>query len=111
MSIITSPLEQYDACIDLYRKGEITQSIAALIQITQDFPQFSLAYNALAAFYKQQGNIDAAIESMEKYCNLEPNDSFGFSVLSAYSIMSDNQEQAEEALRRANEIRFKAQFG
>lgn len=111
MSVTPSPLEQYDVCMDLHRKGEVTQSLEILHQITQDFPQFSLAHNALAAFYKQQGRIDDAIESMKAYCSLEPNDSFGFSVLSAYYMVSEQRVQAEEALHRANEIRFQAQFG
>ena len=82
-----------------------------LRQIAADFPDFSLTYNALAAFYKKANDMDAAIENMEKYCALEPNDPFGFSVLSAYYIAADRRVQAEEALGRASELRFKAQFG
>jgi predicted Zn-dependent protease len=104
-------LEQYDACIELQRAGKTTQSIEMLKKMTLDFPDFSLAYNALAAFYKKGNNIEAAIESMEKYCVLEPNDPFGFSVLSAYCIAAEQRTQAEEALGRASELRFKAQFG
>ena len=104
-------LEQYDACIALKRAGDIAQSVDALKKITADFPDFALAYNALAAFYKKENDMETAIEYMEKYCALEPNDSFGFSVLSAYCIALGRREQAEEALGRANELRFKAQFG
>ena len=104
-------LEQYDACINRHRAGEVTQSVEMLQKITADFPDFALAYNALAAFCKKENNLDAAIEYMEKYCALEPNDPFGFSVLSAYCIAADRRAQAEEALGRASELRFKAQFG
>ena len=104
-------LEQYDACIHLQHAGDVAQSMAMLQKMTVDFPDFSLTYNALAAFYKKANNMDAAIDNMEKYCALEPNDPFGFSVLSAYCIAADRREQAEKALGRASELRFKAQFG
>ena len=104
-------LEQYDACINMQRVGHGAQAMELLRKMTVDFPDFALAYNALAAFYKKENNIDAAIENMEKYCELEPNDPFGFSVLSAYCIAADRREQAEKALGHASELRFKAQFG
>ena len=104
-------LEQYDACIELQRAGDVVQAMEMLQKMTVDFPDFALAYNALAALYKREDNMAAAIEHMEKYCALEPNDPFGFSVLSAYSILAGQREQAEEALGRAGELRFKAQFG
>jgi Flp pilus assembly protein TadD len=103
-------LEQYDACIELQRVGAAAQSLEMLQKMTADFPDFALAHNALAAFHKKENNIEAAIEHMEKYCALEPNDPFGFSVLSAYCIAAGRREQAEEALGRASELRFKAQF-
>ena len=108
---MTTALEQYDACIELQRTGNVVQSVDALKKITIDFPDFALAYNALAAFYKKENDMETAIEYMEKYCALEPNDSFGFSVLSAYCIAHGRRDKAEEALGRANELRFKAQFG
>ena len=104
-------LEQYDASVELRRAGNVTESVEMLRKITVDFPDFALAYNALAAFYKKENDMDAAIENMEKYCALEPNDPFGFSILSAYSIAAGRRAQAEEALARASELRFKAQFG
>ena len=104
-------LEQYDACIELHRADKVAQTMEMLQRITEEYPDYSLAYNALAAFHKKAGNIEAAIENMEKYCMLESNDAFGFSVLSAYYIAAEQRPQAEEALRHASELRFKAQFG
>jgi predicted Zn-dependent protease len=105
-----TPLEQYDACIELQRAGEVAQAMEMLRKITAESPDFALAYNALAAFHKKGNDIDAAIENMKKYCALEPNDPFGYSVLSAYYIAAGQREQAEEALGHAGELRFKAQF-
>jgi len=104
-------LEQYDACIELHRAGEVGKAMEMLRNLTANSPDFALAFNALAAFYKKANDLDAAIENMKEYCALEPNDSFGFSVLSAYYIAADLRVQAEEALGRAGELRFQAQFG
>ena len=111
MSNSMTALEQYDACINVQRAGSVAQSMEMLRKMTVDFPDFALAYNALAAFYKKGNNIEAAIDNMEKYCALEPNDPFGYSVLSAYCIAADRRDQAEKALAHASELRFKAQFG
>ena len=111
VSDTVAALEQYDACIALQRTGEVARAMEMLRQITVDFPEFALAYNALAAFYKKANDIDAAIDNMQKYCALEPDDPFGFSVLSAYCIIAGRRTEAEEALGRASELRFKMQFG
>ena len=107
----TTALERYDACVDLQRVGAVAQSMEMLQKMTIDFPDFSLTYNALAALYKKTNDMEAAIDHMEKYCALEPDDYFGFSVLSVYCIAAGRRVQAEEALGRANELRFKAQLG
>jgi Flp pilus assembly protein TadD len=104
-------METYDTCIELQRSGKLPEAINALKQLTEESPDFALAYNALAAIYKKQGNTNNAIQNMEKYCELEPEDSFGFSILSAYCLGAGRREQAEEALGKAHDLRFKAQFG
>ena len=105
-----SDLEQYDASIELQRMGDVSGAMEKLRRLTAEYPDFALAYNALAAFHKKANELDAAIENMEKYCTLEPDDSFGYSVLSAYCIAAGRRVQAEEALAKTNELRFKAQF-
>jgi Flp pilus assembly protein TadD len=104
-------METYDACIELQRAGQLSEAVDALKKMTEEFSDFPLAYNALAAIYQKQGNVDAAIQNMEKYCELEPDDSFGFSILSSYCLSANRREQAEEALGKAHDLRFKAQFG
>lgn len=104
-------MEQYDACIAMQRTGNTAQAMEMLKALTLGYPDFALAHNALAAFYKKENNLDSAIAHMEKYCALEPNDPFGFSVLSAYCIAADRRVQAEEALGQASALRFRAQFG
>jgi predicted Zn-dependent protease len=104
-------MEQYDACVELQRAGKLAEATEALKKLTAEYPDFSLPYNALAAIYKKNNEMDAAIQNIEKYCELEPDDPFGFSILSSYCIGAGRHEQAEEALGRAHDLRFKAQFG
>jgi Flp pilus assembly protein TadD len=104
-------METYDTCIELQRSGKLSEAINALKQLTEGFSDFALTYNALAAIYKKQGDLNAAIHNMERYCELEPNDSFGFSILSSYCLEAGRRDQAEEALGKAHDLRFKAQFG
>ena len=106
-----SDLEQYDASIELHRAGDVAGAMEMLRRLIAEYPDFALAYNALAAFHKKANDLDAAITNMEKYCALEPNDPFGYSVLSAYYIAVGQRTQAEDALGRAGELRFKAQLG
>ncbi|MDR0522756.1 MAG: tetratricopeptide repeat protein [Planctomycetaceae bacterium] len=105
-----TPSEQYDVCIGLLRANQTSEAVASLKEITEKFPDFPLAYNCLAAIYKKENNIEAAIAAMEKYCAAEPDDPFGFSVLSAYCIEAGRREQAEEARGTAFELRFRSQM-
>ena len=106
-----SDLEQYDASIELHRAGDVAGAMEMLRRLIAEYPDFALAYNALAALHKKANDMEAAIENMKKYCALEPNDPFGYSVLSAYYILLGQREQAEEALAQAGELRFKTQLG
>jgi Flp pilus assembly protein TadD len=101
---------KYDACVELQRAGKNEEAFDAFVKLTQEHPDFSLPYNALAAIYKKNGELSKAIQSIEKYCELEPNDAFGFSILSSYYIADGNHQGAEDALAKVSELRFKEQF-
>ncbi|MDR3234425.1 MAG: hypothetical protein LBT46_12320 [Planctomycetaceae bacterium] len=104
-------MEQYDAAIALRRTGKESEAEEALVNLAEESPDFALTYSALAAIYKKAGKLDQAVSNMQKYCGLETEDAFGFSVLSAFCIAAGQHLQAEEALGKASELRFKAQFG
>lgn len=104
---MTTPMERYDACTKRFRDGQMTEAIDELQKLTEEFPDFALAYNALGAYYKKNEDFDRAIQCAEKYCELEPEDSFGYSILSSYCIASGEKEKAEDALMRAQDLRLK----
>ncbi|MGL4593576.1 MAG: tetratricopeptide repeat protein [Thermoguttaceae bacterium] len=101
-----TPMQQYDACVDMHRRGNESEALEALMKLIEEHADFSLGYNAIAAIYKKRGDLSKAIQYIEKYCELEPTDSFGFSVLSAYSIEAGERGKAEDALGRVNDIRM-----
>lgn len=107
---MSTPIERYDAAMLLVRNGSPTEAVNALKSLTEEEPDFALAHNALGAFHKKGGDIIAAIRCAETYCQLEPEDSFGFSILSSYCLAGGMRDEAEDALGRAQELRFKAQF-
>ncbi|MDR2169566.1 MAG: hypothetical protein LBP59_05445 [Planctomycetaceae bacterium] len=106
---MTTPLEQYDSCIEHYRNGNISEATAGLHKLTETAPDFALTYNALGALAKRDGKIDEAIKYAENYCKLAPTDPFGFTILSAYYIESGNRKLAEDAIAESIAIRIKQQ--
>ncbi len=102
-----TPTEKYDACMELHRNGKIDEAVDALQKLVAEHADCALAYNALAAFAKKKGDTAAAIRYAEKYCELVPEDSFGYTILSSYYVETGNHAAAEEALGRAFELRFK----
>lgn len=97
--------------MELRREGKETECRDALLKVVADDADFALAYNALAAIYKKENKPDEAVANMQKYCELQPDDFFGYSVLSAFCVSAGKHAEAEEALGKAHELRFKAQFG
>lgn len=107
---MTKPIERYDACTELFRSGQVTEAVDELRKLTEEFPDFALAYNALGAYYKKNEDFAPAIQCAEKYCELEPEDSFGYSILSSYCIAAGEKEKAEDALMQAQDLRLKARL-
>ncbi|MDR0871085.1 MAG: hypothetical protein LBN39_09875 [Planctomycetaceae bacterium] len=107
---MSDQMKRYDEYVELQRNGQVSEAVAGFVKLTQDYPDFALPYNALAANSKKEGKILDAVKYIEKYCQLEPNDAFGFSILSSYHIAAGNHEGAEEALAKVSELRFKEQF-
>ncbi|MDR3182641.1 MAG: hypothetical protein LBT89_06935 [Planctomycetaceae bacterium] len=110
-TIRMSPMEQYDAAMTLRHNGNETEAENALVSLAADVPDFALTYSALAAIYKRAGKLEQAVSNMQKYCQLESEDPFGYSVLSAFCIAAGKHAEAEDALAKASELRFRSQFG
>jgi predicted Zn-dependent protease len=104
---MATTLEQYDSCIELYRNGKVAEAIDGLKKLKEFSPEFALTYNALAAFTRKNGSLDEAIKYAEEYCKLTPNDSFGYTVLSAYYFEAGDRKRAEDAISESIAVRIK----
>lgn len=107
---MSTAIEQYDACMKLHREDKVAEAMDGLEKLILEYPDFALSYNALAAFYKKGDQLDKAIEYAEKYCELEPEDAFGYTILSSFCIAAGMKEKAEDALMKGQDIRFRAHF-
>jgi predicted Zn-dependent protease len=94
---------QYDEAIAQYKSGNIDTAIELLRQLLAKFPNDSLAHNALSVMYNRMGKNDQAIEHAKCVCDIEPDDTFGYTVLSSLCIKSGRREEAEDALMQARE--------
>lgn len=107
---MSTPIERYDAAMLLQREGKNDEAAEALKTLVAQTPDFALGYNALGAMAKKNNDLIEAIRYAEKYCELEPEDSFGYTILSSYCIAAGMREKAEEALGQAQDIRLRAHF-
>lgn len=103
-------VEWYDECVALQQDGELAQAVSGLKELLAAYPDYSLAWLALGVFLQEKGDEEAALEAMQKACELEQEDPFYFTAFSALAIKCGNHEHAEAALMRAQEIRFAAQL-
>ena len=75
-----------------------------------DFPDYALAQLAIAALYAKKGLPEAAFSAAVKACNLDPKYPFFYTALSSLAIKAGHHQEAEEALMKAQEIRFNIQI-
>lgn len=98
----------YDECIALKREERLDEAVAQLRQLIQVHPDFGLAHLALAVYLDKQGIADECLQEVTKACELETGNPFYFTALSSLAIKQGNRQAAEEALMKAQELRFAA---
>ena len=94
----------YDACVAKQKSGQIDEAITMLRELVEKYPDYALAYAALGAYYTKKEQYDDAMEFCKKYCEIAPDDPFGYSVLSSLSIRIGCRQEAEEALMRSSHL-------
>ncbi|MDR1492640.1 MAG: tetratricopeptide repeat protein [Planctomycetaceae bacterium] len=94
---------QYDEAIAKYKSGDIDAAIELLRQLLAKSPNYSLAHNALGVMYNRIGKNDQAIEHAKRVCEIEPDDTFGYTILSSLCMKNGRREEAEDALMQARE--------
>ena len=95
--------KRYDDAIALKDQDKITEAMAALEQLCVDFPEYALPHAALSMWYFRREDFAKSLEHAERVCELEPEDPFSFTALSALAIKSGDHALAEVALGKARE--------
>ena len=95
----------YDEAIAKHHSGDTDAAIEMLRQLLAQNPNYSLAHNALGVLYSRQEKIDQAIEHAKRVCEIDPEDTFGYTILSTLCLKNGRREEAEEALMKANQLR------
>ena len=95
----------YDEAIVKQRSGDTDAAIQMLRQLLVQNPHYSLAHNALSVLYSRQQKIDQAVEHAKRVCEIDPEDTFGYVILSTLCLKNDRREEAEDALMKANQLR------
>ena len=102
--------EWYDECVALQQEGELAAAVSELRKLVEAHPDYGLARLALGVFLYQKGDEEGALESLKTACELEQDDPFYFTALSAVAIKLGDHDRAEAALMQAQEIRIAAQI-
>lgn len=110
MTSYDTPGQWYDTVVTVWKSGRHDDAITQMQELHAAHPRESLPCAALAAWYKKTARMDEAITFAEKYCELEPEDPFGFSILSAYCLEAGRRNEAEDALMKASNLRVAAQL-
>jgi len=100
--------ERYDQAIARQQGGDLEGAISDLESLARDFPDYALAYAALAVFYSRLGRHEEAIQAAERVCELEPEDPFSFVALSLICQKAGQLARAEMALMEARRAQFEA---
>jgi Flp pilus assembly protein TadD len=100
--------ERYDQAIARQQAGDLGGAISDLESLARDFPDYALAYAALAVFYSRLGRHEEAIQAAERVCELEPEDPFSFVALSLICQKAGQLARAEMALMEARKAQFEA---
>lgn len=97
----------YDACVAKKKSGDLDGAISMLNELLEKFPDYALAHAALGVYYSAKDMFDESVRHSKMYCECEPEDPFGFSVLSSLCIKLGRREEAEEALFKARDLQIK----
>ena len=101
---------RYDKAIALRDADKVDEALEAMQALLADFPDYALAQLAIAALYAKKGLPEAAFSSAVKACRLDPKNPFFYTALSSLAIKAGHHQEAEEALMKAQEIRFNIQI-
>jgi len=101
MPVISSREDRYESAEQLKNAGNLAEAVAALEAVVIDFPDFSLAHSALAAWCTRLERHEDAVRHALKVCQLEPTDPFSYTAMSVACMRAGRITEAEDALAKS----------
>jgi len=96
--------DRYDAATALKESGDPAGAVVALEAILADHPDHVLSHSALAVYLVQVGREDDAVAHAVRVTELDPDDAFAFTQLAVICQRCERPQEAEAAMRRAQQI-------
>ncbi|UCE85815.1 MAG: tetratricopeptide repeat protein [Deltaproteobacteria bacterium] len=91
--------QRFDAAAERYRRA------------LEADPELGIAWNALAMALDRTGDVDGAIEAIERYIELDPDDPLGHTSLSIFFQKKGMIREAEDEKALATRLQTKQQTG
>lgn len=105
---MTSIAERYNQAEKLKDAGQLEEAEKSLLELISEAPSHALAHMTLARIYTSLERHEEAVQHAEKACELEPTESFNYTLLSvtyqrAYAGTGDQRyiRMAEDAMARS----------
>ena len=76
----------YDEAVALQQDGELAKAIREIKALLEVYPDYGLAWLALAVFSQERGDEETTLDAMQKACEIEQDDPFYFTAFSALAI-------------------------
>lgn len=96
----------FERAVDLFSEGKKEEALAALLSLIEKTPAFYDAYETLGMMYYKMGRLDEAVQWMERFSALRPNEPMAHTNLSVFYMKKGWKEKAEEEKAKAAVLRF-----
>jgi tetratricopeptide (TPR) repeat protein len=94
----------YQEAFDAFARQEYDAAITLYHRVIEVDPSFALAYHGLSEAYSRSGQLDEAVETIQKAIGLEPEESLFHTSLSRFLQMQGKIPEAETAAAVASQL-------
>lgn len=105
-----NPLESYKAGLALFGKNQFAEAIGEFHKALADRPGWLEALHALATAQSKAGDQDAALATIARVIELDPDDPFGYTSQSIFYQRKGLIPEAEKAQAKARMASWKQEL-
>lgn len=107
---MSSPIEHYKRGLALFGRGEHDEAVSAFRAALELKPDWLDALHALATAQSKQGDNDAALATIERVIQLDPDDPFAYTSQSIFLQRKGMIPEAEKAQAKARMASWKQEL-